>query len=144
MRDELDDRAGAQYGLLLGIPVTLMMTVGRPGFKAGVLTLLALHMLLGAVTLWRRTALPYSTAADVLGCLTFLWMARNTLIAGEIVPPTVPSLAGALCTILLGTGMLWLESRVHPEAWAAWRDFMRDKSGWDIAMLRHIPNLRSR
>jgi hypothetical protein len=132
----------AVYGLIGGFLFVVMTRVGpQPTGSVVFFTLSAGHLMWGAAICWRRTRLPLATTAMIIGAITFTVFA--TLAAFGTVFPDFPP--GWWPPIVLGmvAGPLCLlaESRLHRRQWTEWRDYMADKSAWDILMARHIPTL---
>jgi hypothetical protein len=133
----------AIYGFFLGIGALLFIQAApQPvgsilwwGFFAGQLTW-------GAVVCWRRTGLPFATAAMGIAATT-----SGTLTAlaaaGHIFPDLpirwlVPVGAGFISAPLL----LLVESRIHQSKWRRWKEYMEPMNAWEIFTGRHIPHLR--
>lgn len=131
------------YGLFLGVGALLFMQVApQPagsllwwGFFAGQLTW-------GAALCWRRTGLPFATAAMAIAAAT-----AGMLVALAPVGHTFPDLpstwwAPVAAGLLAAPLLLMVESRVHRAKWKQWKQYMERKNAWDILVGRHIPNLR--
>jgi hypothetical protein len=99
---------------------------------------------MGAVVCWRRTALPYATAAMAEGAMISALFA--ILGANGHVFPNIPAAYGVVVAIGLAAGplLLWGESKKNPERWGAWKNHMERLTLWDILRGRHIPELRDR
>lgn len=130
------------YGSFLGIAAVLFVQAApQPlgsilwwGFFACQLTWVA-------AVCWRRTALPFATAAMALAAT-----ASGTLAALALAGHVFPDLPGAWWApvgggLLSGPLLLLIESRVHQEKWMRWKHYMERKSAWDILSGRHIPEL---
>lgn len=136
-------RASALYGLVMGIAIVLLTrVVPQPtgsiivwGFFAGQLTW-------GALVCWRRTGLPFATAAMTIGAACSAALA--VLAAGGHVFPDLPLgwWVPVGLGLVLGPLCLLVESRVHRAKWKRWGDYMEGKNLWDIVTGRHIPPLR--
>ncbi len=98
----------------------------------------------GATVCWRRTRLPFATAAMADGAATCAVLAALP-IGGHILP-NVPSARWVPLGIgvVFGPVCLLVESRVHPAEWKAWRDYMEQQRVWEIVTGRHIPQFRER
>ena len=130
------------YGLIGGIVFFVMITVvPQPTGSVVFWTLLAGQLTWGAAICWRRTRLPLATTAMSIEAISSALLATLAVL-GRVFPdlpaawwpPVVFGMAaGPLC--------LFAESRLHRRQWAEWRDYMTDKSAWDILTARHIPTL---
>jgi len=96
------------------------------------------------VVCWRRTGLPFATAAGIAGAVTALAL---TVLA--MMGHPYPDLR-AETWVLFGSGallaplFLLIESRVNQEKWRAWSRYMSEATVWDVLLSRHIPLLRDR
>lgn len=99
-------------------------------------------LVVGAVTTWRRTRLPYATASMMMGAVAFIaiaWEAGTTETLRDVMMRWMwPFLAW----VVAGTAIMHLEPLVHREKWAAWKRHMEDMSFGDTLLMRHIPDLR--
>lgn len=102
----------------------------------------AVQLARGATLTWRRTALPFATAALCLGATAAALIA--VLSAAGFIFPDYPLRLAVLVYSLMVAGPLCLliESRVHRAEWLRWRKDMQAKSAWDILLGRRIPNPR--
>lgn len=133
-------KAGMQYGLLLAIVFAAVFHAGAvaTAFLCGVI---ALQLTVGAVVVWRRTALPFAALANLSGAVA---MVAGAVLFGrgdDIFSASWPAAvfyAGAL----LGPLLLLIESRVHRAEWVAWREHMEPMSVVDVITGRHVPRLR--
>jgi hypothetical protein len=97
----------------------------------------------GAVTCWRRTGLPFASAAMVTAAvmsLCFVVLAAMGHAFPDFVPESWVLIGGG---VLLGPLFLLIESRVNRAKWQQWARYMEHKNAWDIFTMRHIPNLRN-
>jgi hypothetical protein len=135
--------APALYGLFLGI---LFFGVDKfapqPGGAIVLWTVFGAQLAWGARICWRRTGLPFATAAMLTGATI---SASLVLLAamGHPFPNLEPSSwvfygAGAA----LGVVFLFIESRVNRAKWQAWARHIRTTSARDVFTARHIPRLR--
>jgi hypothetical protein len=132
----------AVYGLLGGV---WMFMLGRVAPQSAGSVVLwggyAVYGVWGGITLWRRTGLPFATAAVFLATAIALLMALA--IAGWPFPQRPPGwLTPVTALLLLLPILLVVESRVHPGQWAQWKAYAEDKNAWDILLGRHVPYLR--
>jgi hypothetical protein len=134
----------AAYGLFMGVAFVLLGEVAPQPVGSIVLWgALAGQLTWGTGVCWRRTGLPFATAAMAIGAataglLTVLAASGNVfpdLPLGWWVPVGFGLFSGPAC--------LFVESRIHRAEWKRWRDYMEPKNAWDIFTGRHIPNLRS-
>lgn len=137
--------AGAMMlGLLLALAGALLdLLAPQPAGWAVYWALIAAQLAWAARTCWRRTGLPYATAAMVVaGAMSAVLAGMAT--AGHLFPELARAwwwplvLAG-----IAGPVLLQVESRAHPAEWRQWGAFMAESTLWDILTMRHIPDLRS-
>lgn len=96
----------------------------------------------GGTVLWRRTGLPFATAAVFLATAVAALLAVLA-IAGWPFPYLFHGwLAPVTALLFFAPGLLIVESRVHPRQWAQWKAYAEDKNAWDILLGRHVPYLR--
>ena len=136
-------RGSSIYGFFLGVGALLFIRMApQPfgsilwwGFFAGQLTW-------GAALCWRRTGLPFATAAMAEGAAASGMLAA--LAAAGHVFPDLPRgwWAPVGAALLSGPLLLLTESRVHRAKWIQWRQYMEPKNAWDILVGRHIPESR--
>ena len=132
----------AVYGFFLGVGALLFVqTAPQPfgsivwwGFFEGQLTW-------GAVLCWRRTRLPFASAAMAIAAASSGMLAALA-VAGHVFPDLprawwVPVGGG----LLSGPLLFLIESRVHRAKWMQWKHHMERKNAWDILKGRHIPEL---
>jgi hypothetical protein len=105
--------------------------------------LLAVQLSWGAVTVWRRTGLPFATAALVSGAISSSCLVVLAAL-GHPFPDVPPAswvlLAGGMAT---GPLFLFIESRVNRARWHQWARHLERGTVWDIMRGRHIPDLRN-
>jgi hypothetical protein len=133
----------AVYGFFLGVGALLFIRAApQPvgsilwwGFFAGQLTW-------GAALCWRRTGLPFATAAMAIAAATSGILAALAA-AGHVFPDLPRAWWAPVGTGLLSGPLFFLiESRVHRAKWMQWKQYMEPKNAWEILMGRHIPELR--
>jgi hypothetical protein len=134
----------AIYGVLGGIAFVLLTRV-VPGPAGSVVwwSFVAIQLTWVSAICWRRTGLPFATAAMVIaaansGLLALLAMSGSAFPDLPLrwwIPVGFGLVAAPVC--------LLVESRVHRVESAQWRDYMAHKNAWDILVGRHIPNLRA-
>ena len=95
-----------------------------------------------ALTCWRRTGLPFATAAMINGSVV-----SAGLVVVALLGQPFPNLAPASWVLFSGgavTGplLLFIESRVNREKWQEWGRQMEHKTLWHVLTGRHIPDLR--
>jgi hypothetical protein len=138
-------RGSAIYGLFLGVGIVLFLELApQPlgsvvlwGFFAGQLTW-------AAALCWRRTGLPFVTAAMAIGAASSGMMAVLAT-AGHVLPDLLLAAWAPMVGVPFAIALLMvIESRIHREKWLQWERYMAQKSAWDILRGRHIPELRDR
>lgn len=133
----------AVYGFFLAVVAPLFLRAApQPvgsilwwGFFAGQLTW-------GAALCWRRTGLPFATAAMAAAATTSGLLAA--LAAAGHVFPDLPAAwwAPVGAGLLSGPLLFLIESRVHRAKWMQWKEYMERKNAWEIFTGRHIPDMR--
>ena len=131
------------YGGVLGLAFFLTTTFApQPAGPAILWGVFAIQLGLFASICWRRTRLPFATAAMVIGALSCGLLA--VLAFRGAAYPHLPAawwpLVGA--GMVAGPALLLVESRVNRVRWDQWRSSMQHTSVWDILRARHIPDLR--
>jgi hypothetical protein len=135
--------ASGLYGALVGIVMFgLLRFLPQPTGAVIVWSLMCLQLAWGAMTCWRRTGLPFVTAAMINGSVMSLGAVALAFM-GQPFPNLAPSSwVLFVCGLAVGILLLGLESRVNRHKWAEWSRFMEHMTPWDIVTCRHIPNLR--
>lgn len=133
------------YGVLVGLVFVGFAGVApQPTGSVLFWTVLAVQLAYGAAICWRRTGLPFATAAMTLGSAVSVWLALLAT-TGRVFPDLT---VGEWFVAAIGIGvppvLLLIESRVNRSRWQEWAHYMEHKSAWDIATGRHIPRLRHR
>ena len=135
-------KPGIQYGVLLGVAFAAAFHAGA--FATALLCgLIALQLEIGAFVVWLRTALPLAALANLSGAVA---MAAGAVLFGrgyDIFSASLPA-AVFYAGVLLGSLLLFIESRVHRAEWIEWRAHMEPMSLLDVMTGRHIPRLRQR
>ena len=135
---------GAYYGLFLAIAI--FVTTKLMPQPAGAVTLFALYAVWlsrAAVICWRRTGLPFMTAALVNGAV--MSMCLIVLIATGR-PYEDLGLEGWLIIggfSVTAAFFVHIESRVNRQKMDEWRRYAERKNLWDVLRGRHIPQLRN-
>ncbi len=134
---------GATYGAFLGISsVLLHHLLAEPTGSIIWWTAVAVQLTWGASLCWRRTGLPFATAAMAIGAATSACLVA--LAASGHVFPDLP----VTWWLPVGAGLLsgpfcfFVESRVNRAKWIQWRAHVERSSVWAMFIGRHIPNLR--
>jgi len=135
--------ASAVYGAFIGLAfLVFTRLVPQPVGSVLFWGVVSLQLSWFAITCWRRTGLPFVTAAGVTGAA----VAMSFLVLGVfghpfpgVGPEAWVPLAGVL---VLGPLFLFIESRVNRAKWKQWAEHMAQRSAWDIVTGRHIPQLR--
>jgi len=135
--------ASGLYGALLGIVMVVLTKVApQPAGAVMFWSLICVQMALVAMTCWRRTGLPFATAAMINGSVVSAGLVVLALI-GQPFPNLAPAswvLFG--CEAAIGPVFLVIESRVNHEKWQAWARHMEGQTLWHVVAGRHIPDLR--
>jgi len=133
------------YGVLVGIAVVVFTKLMPQPLGSIVLwALISAQLSWGAVNCWRRTGLPFATAAMITAALLSTCLLTLAVIGRPY--PTWPPEAWVLFAgvALLGPLFLFIESRVNRTKWKEWAHHMEQQTVWDIAIGRHFPQLRNR
>ena len=137
--------ASALYGTLIGIALLVFTRlVPQPAGSVILWGFFSVHLSWVAVTCWRRTGLPFASAALVTGAVMSLCLVVLAAM-GHSFPDLAPEswvLFAGGCVI--GPLFLLIESRVNRAKWQQWARFMGQKNVWDIVIGRHIPQIRNR
>lgn len=134
--------ASALYGVFIGVAFFVFTRlVPQPVDSVILWSFFGVQLTWFSVTCWRRTGLPFATAAGVTGavmstCLVVLAAMGHTFPT----PEAWVVLAGGL---VIGPLFVFIESRVNRAKWAQWARHMEHASVWDIVTRRHIPYLRN-
>lgn len=134
----------AMYGLLLGAGF-YVLTQAAPQ-PAGALTwwaLLAAQLSWGTSVTWRRTRLPFATAAMALGAVGAALMVCATAVGYELTSLPLAWAGPVYGLMVSGALCLLTESRAHPDDWQRWAGYMEHANALDILLGRHIPDLRN-
>ena len=137
--------AAALYGVTIGIGfVVFTRLMPQPLGSLIYWSFFSVQLSWGAMTCWRRTGLPFATAAMVTGaamsaCLAVLAAMGHPFQA--LAPESWVLFVGGT---VLGPLFLLIESRANRVKWQQWGRYMENKSFWDIVTGRHIPELRNR
>ena len=135
--------AGASFGLFLGLTsFVFMQLVPQPAGGIVWFGFWSVQLSWGAVQIWRRTGLPFITAAMVQGSVMSLCLA---LLAATGYPFQQMSAESWVLFVGAGVSMLLLkhiESRVNKSKLKQCSAYAQDKNVWDILTGRNIPRLR--
>ncbi|BCS33242.1 hypothetical protein TBR22_A24690 [Luteitalea sp. TBR-22] len=131
------------YGCVIGLGFFLATKVApQPTGSVIWWSALTIQLGIGARLCWRRTGLPFVTAAMAIAAASCALLA--TLAAAGMVYPDLPAawwpLIGA--SMVASPSLALVESRVNRAKWDRWRVSSQRCSLWDILRGRHIPNLR--
>ena len=133
------------YGIFIGIGSMLFIRAApQPAGSILWWGLIASQLTWASTLCWRRTGLPFATAAMVVAAAGSGLLAILAL-AGYVFPdlPRVWWLPlGAL--MVSGPLLLLVESRVNRARWMQWKEYAQHMSAWEIFRGRHIPDLRDR
>ena len=135
--------ASGLYGALLGVAmVVLTKFVPQPAGAIIFWSLICIQLSWGALTCWRRTGLPFASAAMINGSVMSAGLVVLALM-GQPFPNLAPTswvLFG--CGAAVGPLFLLIESRVNRDKWREWARNMEHTTPWHILTGRHIPDLR--
>lgn len=135
--------ASAQYGFFLGIALAVFMGIApQPAGSIIIWGFFSVQLSWAALTCWRRTGLPFATAALVNAAVMSLCVAVLAALGHPIhdwAPESWVLFAGCAVT---GWLFLSIERRVNQPKWKEWSRHMKHKTAWDIVTGRHIPQLR--
>jgi len=134
----------AMYGLLLGLVfVVLTELAPQPIGSLAWWILVAAQLSWGARITWRRTKLPFATAAMVGGA-TGATLVASAILSGHAFPWLPIAWAVPVYGLMAaGPVCLLIESRVHRDDWLRWSTYMEHSSAFDIMLGRHIPDWRN-
>jgi hypothetical protein len=131
------------YGCVLALAFFLATKIApQPSGSVLWWSVLTIQLGIAARLCWRRTRLPFATAAMAIAAASCALLA--TLAAAGMVYPDLPAawwpVVGA--SMVASPTLLLVESRVNRARWNRWRASSQRCSLWDILRGRHIPNLR--
>jgi len=136
--------APALYGMLFGIAFFVFSRLVPQPMGAVILwSVIAIQLSLLAGTCWRRTGLPFASAAMFHGAVTSLCLVVLALMGQPFPNLTAGSWVFFGGEALVGPVFLLVESRVNGVKWSKWARHMERTSAWDIFTGRHIPDLRN-
>jgi hypothetical protein len=134
---------GASFGLFIGVSsLVFMKLVPQPAGTIIWFGFWSVQLSWRAVQFWRRTGLPFMTAAMVQGAVVSLCLA---LLAATGHP--FQQMSAESWVLFAGTGVSMLllnhiESRVHKSKVKQCAEYAEHTTVWDILTGRHIPQLR--
>jgi hypothetical protein len=136
--------AAAHYGLII-VAALFVFTRLMPQPVGSVIYwgLLTVQLSWGAMTCWRRTGLPFATAALVSSAVMSVCLVVLAALSHpfpDLLPESWVPLGGGMA---IGPIFLVIESRVNRAKWKLWAQHMEHKSVWDIVTGRHIPQVRN-
>lgn len=135
--------ASGLYGALLGAVMFVLTTFApQPSGAIIVWSLICVQLTWSALTCWRRTGLPFATAAMINGAVV-----SAGVVAVAFMGQPFPNLAPASWVFFgggaaIGPVFLLIESRVNEPKWQEWRRQAEHQTLWHILTGRHIPELR--
>src|SRR5471032_1568641 len=111
----------AAYGFLLGIGFVLISRVApQPAGSIVWWSLLAVQLTRGSTICWRRTGLPFASAAMAIGAVESSLLAALAA-AGHIFPDLPSAWWVPMGVLMISVPLcLFVESRVHRAQWARW------------------------
>ena len=133
----------AVYGFFLGIGALLFIRAApQPAGSFLWWGFFGVQLTWGAALCWRRTRLPFATAATAIAAATSCLLA-GLAVAGHVFPDLPRAWWVAVGGGMLAASLLLLiESRVHRAKWMQWKQYMERKTAGEILMGRHIPDMR--
>lgn len=135
--------AGAYYGALLGVASLILREIApQPAGSIILFALFTVQLSWGAVICWRRTALPFMTAALVHGAvmsLSLVVLEASGRPFSDLAPESWVFYAGGVGTVVL---LMRIESRVNQPKWKALGRHMEHQTVWNILTARHFPEIR--
>jgi len=136
--------AGANYGVFLAFAILVFrILVPQPAGSVILYGLFSVQLSWGAIVWWRRTGLPFMTAALVHGAVMCVCLAVLAAIGRPFQEMSAEAwvlIVGASVTTPL---LIHIESRVNKSKVKVCREHMMEhKNVWAILTLRHIPQLR--
>ena len=136
--------AGANYGLFVAFAILVFKELmPQPAGSIIFFGLISVQFSWGAIIYWRRTGLPFVTAAMVHGAVMSVCLAVLAAMgrpSREMSAESWVLLVGASVTVPL---LIHIESRVNKLKMKTCREYMmEDKNVWAILTGRHIPQLR--
>ena len=135
--------AASLYGAFLGIAFFVFTKlVPQPIGSVILWTLFTVQLSWGALMCWRRTGLPFVTAAQIAGAIISASLVVLAVIGHPYPAWSVESWVLFAAAALLGPVFLLIESRVNRVKWQQWAHHMERQTVWDIVTARHIPQLR--
>jgi hypothetical protein len=137
--------AGAQYGLLLGAEMILLVDMAPQPWGAVLFwSIQAVQLTLYTTVLWRRTRLVLSTLGGIAASLAAVLLA-GLHTAGSSLDNLSSSWAAVIYTLIAVAPLsLLAESCVHRVEWTEWKHHMEGMGLSDVLLLRHIPRLHRR
>jgi len=136
-------KGAAVYGFFWGLGAVFLTRIApQPAGSVIWWGVLAVQLTWGATRCWRRTGLPFASAAMAIGAAGSALLA--VLATQGRVFPNLPLQWWVPIGVLLISAPLCLgvESVVHREQWERWRAYMEHMTAWDIIAGRHFPRLR--
>ena len=99
-------------------------------------------LVVGGVTTWTRTRLPYATASMCMGAVAFIAIAWEAGMRHTLADVVMRWMWPFLIWTVAGMAIMYVEPLANREKWAAWRRHMEGMSFGDMLLMRHIPDLR--
>jgi hypothetical protein len=131
------------YGLFVGFTsFVFTKLLPQPAGSIILFGFWSLQLSSGAVTYWRRTGLPFMTAAMVHGAVMSLCLAVLAAIGRPFHDMTMQSWVLFVGAAISGMLLTHIESRINTSRVKQCTEFLEGKTVWDILIGRHIPQLR--
>ncbi len=117
------------YGLVLGAGFVVAVEMApQPVGSVVWWSLVAGQLSWGAAITWRRTRLPFATAAMLVGAGGAAILTVAALLGYVFLFLPLAWVVPVCSLIAVGPICFFLESRLHPREWAHWRTYMEHKS----------------
>lgn len=146
MRDpERTDRqfsAGAQYGLIAGIVLAVSDIVFPRYGIAVVSAVLTVELAVGAAIVWRRTRMAIFSMGLCLASANLALMSGFAFLGHRFLDWLRGWIAVAIASWVVCFIATLVERRVCPREWEALKHAEATMSGWDLLLMRHIPDLQ--
>ncbi len=132
-----------RFGLLMGLILTGMIRFAPQPLGSILLwSFFAVQLSVGAVRAWQRLGLPLVVITLILGAVGNLLLLGLSLFGYTLIALPLPWLIVCMSLALPIPILLFIESRRHPQEWAAWEESIRNSTVWEMLLWRHIPDLR--
>lgn len=136
--------AGANYALFLVFAILVFRELmPQPAGSIILFGLFSVQLSWSAIICWRRTGLPFVTAALVHGAVMSVCLAVLAAMGRPFREMSAESWVLFVGASVTGPLLIHIESRVNKPKMNACREYMMEhKNVWAILTGRHIPQLR--